>query len=86
MTIRRGFRKANHLYSIRRIDEKSEPRVYRVMVTGTVSHDFLVEITPSQNVRNNVEKGIEEWCERNFDRLPKDGQGIAIDLNENRRE
>jgi hypothetical protein len=33
-----------------------------------------------------VKKGIEEWCERNFDKLPKDGLAIAINLDENRKE
>jgi hypothetical protein len=83
---RRGFQEANHVYSIELIDGKSEPRIYRVKVTGAASHNFFVEINPSQNVRNKVEKGIEEWCERNFDKLPEDGQAIAVNLDENRRE
>jgi hypothetical protein len=83
---RRGFQEANHVYSIKLIDGKSEPRIYQVKITGAASYDFFVEITPSQNVRNKVEKGIEEWCKRNFDKLPKDGLAIAINLDENRRE
>lgn len=83
---RQAFQKANRSYAIELIDGKSEPRIYRVKVTVAASRDFFVEIAPSQNARNSVEKGIEEWCERNFDRLSKDGMRIAIDLDENRRE
>jgi hypothetical protein len=83
---RQGFQKVNNVYSIKLIKESSEPRIYRVEVTGAAKRAFFVGITPFQNVRNMVEKGIEEWCERNFDKLPKDGLTIAVNLDENRRE
>jgi hypothetical protein len=81
-----GFQKAKHIYSVKLIDERSEPRIYRVKITGAANRDFFVAITPSQNARNNVEKAIEEWCERNFDKLPKDNSTLPVDLNENRKE
>jgi hypothetical protein len=83
---RQPFEKANHIYSIEFTDRVSEPRIYRVKITGEANRDFFVEVDPSQNARDKVETGIQEWCERNFRKLPKDGGTIAIDLDENRRE
>jgi hypothetical protein len=71
-----------HLYSIKLDRPNGEPRIYRVRIAGDVNCDFFVGITPSQNIRGNVKPLIEEYCEKRFDRVPRNGQTIEINLDQ----
>ena len=76
-----------HIYEIELIDQNSEPRAYRVKISGESKHDFFVGVDPSQNVRIDIpaKELIQWWCELNFKKLPKDGGTLRIDLDEVRK-
>jgi hypothetical protein len=74
--------KPNHLYSIKLDRPTGDPRIYRVKIAGNVHCDFFVGITPTQNVRGNVKALIEEYCEKRFDKVPRNGDMIEIDLDQ----
>jgi hypothetical protein len=76
------LRKPNHLYSIKLDRPNGDPRIYRVTIAGDVNCDFFVGITPTQNARGNVKPLIEEYCEKRFDRVPRNGQTIEINLDQ----
>jgi hypothetical protein len=73
--------KPNHLYSIKLDRANGDPRIYRVKIAGDVNCNFFVGITPTQNARGNVKALIEEYCERRFDKVPRNGEMIEIDLD-----
>jgi hypothetical protein len=64
----------NRVYSIMLIKKDSQWCVHQVKVTGDVYRDFFVEITASQNARDDLVKRIESFCESNFGRLPENGR------------
>ena len=74
--------KSNHLYSIKLDRANGNPIIYRVKIGGDVNCDFFVGITPTQNARRNVKPLIEEYCEKRFDRVPRNGETIEIDLDQ----
>ena len=71
----------NHTYSIKLDRPSGNPVIYRVKIAGDVNCDFFVGITPAQNARGNVKTLIEEYCEKRFDRVPRNGDIIEIDLD-----
>ncbi len=86
MAKRQPFQKAKRIYSITLVGKVTDPRVYQIEITGDDKHRFRVGITPTQNARHGVKTDIREWCEQHFDRLPKDGGLIVIDLDEVRKK
>jgi hypothetical protein len=74
--------KPNRLYSIKLDRPTGDPRIYRVKIAGNVDCDFFVGITAAQNVRGNVKALIEEYCEKRFDKVPRNGDMIDIDLDQ----
>jgi hypothetical protein len=77
----RPLRTPNHLYSINLDRPNGDPRIYRVRIAGDVNCDFFVGITPAQNARANVKTLIEDYCEKRFERVPRNGEIIEIDLD-----
>ena len=75
------LQKPNHVYSINLDRPNGDPRIYRVRIAGDVNCDFFVGITPAQNARGNVKPLIEKYCEKRFDRVPRNGEIIEIDLD-----
>ena len=76
------FQKANLVFSIQIVNRVGEPRIYQVKITGDDVRDFLVGIIPTQNARHGVRVLIQTWCEQHRDKWPKDGETIAMDLDE----
>jgi hypothetical protein len=74
--------KPSHLYSIKLDRPNGDPRIYRVKIAGNVNCDFFVGITPAQNDRGNLKALIEEYCEKRFDKVPRNGDMIEIDLDQ----
>ncbi len=79
---REPFRKANLVFSIDIINRVAEPRIYQVKISGDDVRNFLVGITPTQNARHGVKAHIQKWCQQHRDKWPKDGETIAVDLDE----
>jgi hypothetical protein len=75
------LQKPNHTYSIRLDRPSGNPIIYRVKIAGDVNCDFFVGITPTQNARGNVKTLIEKYCESRFDRVPRNGDMMEIDLD-----
>ena len=75
------LQRPNHTYSIKLDRPNGNPVIYRVKIAGDVNCDFFVGITPTQNARGNVKTLIEEYCEKRFDRVPRNGDIIEIDLD-----
>jgi hypothetical protein len=76
------FLKANLVFSIQIVNRVGEPRIYQVKITGDDVRNFFVSITPTQNARHGVRVLIQTWCEQHRDKWPKDGDTIAMDLDE----
>ena len=76
------FQKAKVVFSIQIVNRVGEPRIYQVKITGDDGRNFFVGITPTQNARHGVKVLIQTWCEQHRDKLPKDGETIAMDLDE----
>jgi hypothetical protein len=79
---REPFQKANPVFSIQIVNRVGEPRIYQVKITGDDVRNFFVGITPTQNARHGVGALIQTWCEQHRDKWPKDGETIAMDLDE----
>ena len=79
---REPFQKANLVFSIQIVNRVGEPRIYQVKITGDDVRNFCVGITPTQNARHGVKVLIQTWCEQHRDKWPKDGETIAMDLDE----
>ena len=76
------FRAAKLVFSIHIVNRVAEPRIYQVKISGDDVRNFFVGIAPTQNARHGVRVLIQTWCEQHRDKLPKDGETIAIDLDE----
>ncbi len=76
------FKKLNLVFSIQIINRVGEPRIYQVAITGDDVRNFFVGITPTQNARHGVKALIQTWCEQHHDKWPKDGETVAMDLDE----
>jgi hypothetical protein len=79
---REPFRESNLVFSIQIVDRVAEPRIYQVKISGDDVRNFLVGITPAQNAQHGVKALIQKWCQQHCDKWPKDGETIAIDLDE----
>ncbi len=79
---REPFQKANLVFSIQIVNRVGEPRIYQVKITGDDVRNFFVGITPTQNARHGVKALIQTRCEQHSDKWPKDGETIAMDLDE----
>jgi len=79
---REPFQKANLAFSIQIVNRVGEPRIYQVAITGDDVRNFFVGITPTQNARHGVKALIQTWCEQHHDKWPKDGETVAMDLDE----
>ena len=79
---REPFLKANLVFSIQNVNRVGEPRIYQVAITGDDVRNFFVGITPTQNARHGVRVLIQTWCEQHRDKWPKDGETVAMDLDE----
>ncbi len=79
---REPFQKANLAFSIQIVNRVGEPRIYQVAITGDDVRNFFVGITPTQNARHGVKALIQTWCEQHGDKWPKDGETVAMDLDE----
>jgi hypothetical protein len=73
--------KFSHLYSIKLDRANGNPIIYRVKIAGDVNCDFFVGITSTQNARENVKTLIQEYCEKRFDKVPRNGDMMEIDLD-----
>ena len=76
------FQKVSRVFSIQIVNRVAEPRIYQVKITGDDVRNFFVGITPTQNARHGVTAHIQTWCEQHRDKWPKDGETIAMDLDE----
>jgi hypothetical protein len=76
------FQKSIRVFSIQIVNRVAEPRIYQVKITGDDVRNFFVGITPTQNARHGVTAHIQTWCEQHRDKWPKDGETIAMDLDE----
>jgi hypothetical protein len=79
---REPFQKASRVFSIQIVNRVGEPRIYQVKIAGDDVRNFFVGITPTQNARHGVKAHIQTWCEQHRDKWPKDGETIAMDLDE----
>jgi len=80
--MREPFQKASLVFSIQIVNRVGEPRIYQVAITGDDVRNFFVGITPTQNARHGVKALIQTWCEQHHDKWPKDGETVAMDLDE----
>jgi hypothetical protein len=79
---REPFRVAKVVFSIQIVNRVAEPRIYQVKISGHDVRNLFVGISPTQNARHGVRALIQTWCEQHRDKWPKDGETIAIDLDE----
>jgi hypothetical protein len=77
-----SFQKANLVFSIQIVNRVAEPRIYQVKTSGDDVRNFFVGITPTQNTRHGVKLLIQTWCAQHRDKWPKDGETIAMNLDE----